>query len=344
MKRWVALVLAATFAVEAPAQTFKAARTPVMPVAPKLGAAVTPGLAAPALSATLPSAPVLLPKASLSASVAVLPVVAAAPAAAPAAAAPVASKATLEAAQASLAETPAAPKSAEGGWTAGRAAFDAGSAPSAGAPAVALPPVSTPRSGLARPSAFANQVSGRSTPEAPRSGAKVRALEFVETALYGGGVALLSFAIASAVGATFPLLLGPVMGLTSHVSSRTMFDQLGGLRGKVVDGWQASHDQRYRVGGDGQLRDVRGHKYGADRYERYAPGPVGRTASLLIRAAAAATGAVWLLGAGLTGWALYAAVFVGLEILAARSRARAVADTRPMGGEGAAHAARFQNR
>lgn len=316
-------MLAATLTVAAPAQTVRV-KTPVMPVAPNLGAALMPSLAAPSLTSGLPAVHAVLPQPSVAAAVPVVTV-----------------KATLVATQAVLAETPAAPKSAEGGYTSARTAFDAGISHSPSAPAVSIPGGGLSRSGLARPSAFANQVSGRSAPEVPRSGAKVRALEFVETAMYGGGVALLSFVIASAVGAAFPLMLGPAMGLTSHVSSRTMFDQLGGLRGKVVDGWQASHDQRYRVGGDGQLRDVRGHKYGADRYERYAPGAVGSTASTLIRLAAAATGAVWLSGAGLTGWALYAAVFVGLEILAARARAKAVADTQPVGDEGRAHAARF---
>lgn len=343
MKRWIALLLAATIAVEASAQTVRV-KTPVAPVAPNLGAAAVLGSAAPTLSLTLPAAQALLPKPALSASVPVLPAVAApAQAVIPAAAAPITVKATLEATQASLADTPAAPKTTEGGWTAGRSAFDAGLANAPSPSAVSIPGGGLSRSGLARPSSFANRVSGRSAPEAPRSGAKVRAFEFVETAMYGGGVALLAFVIASAVGAAFPLALGPAMGLTSHVASRTMFDQLGGLRGKVVDGWQASHDQRYRVGGDGQLRDVRGHKYGADRYERYAPGAVGRTASALIRVAAAAIGAAWLSGAGLAGWALYAAVFVGLEIIAARSRAKAVADTEPIGPEGRAHAARFQN-
>lgn len=335
MKSWIALLLAATLVVEAPAQTVRV-KTPVVPVAPNLGASIMPGLAAPTLTSALPTQ-AGLPKPTISIAVPVL-------AAAVPAAGQVTVKATLESTQAALAETPAAPKSAEGGWTVGRSAFDAGLANSPSAPAVSIPGGGISRSGLARPSAFANQVSGRSAPEAPRSGAKVRALEFIETAMYGGGVALLAFVIASAVGAAFPLALGPAMGLTSHVASRTMFDQLGGLRGKVVDGWQASHDQRYRVGGDGQLRDVRGHKYGADRYERYAPGPVGRTASSLIRVAATAIGAAWLSGAGLAGWALYAAVFVGLEIIAARSRAKAVADTEPVGAEGRAHAARFQNK
>lgn len=344
MKRWVALVLATTLAVEAPAQTFKAARTPVTPAAPNLGAAVTPGLAAPALSSTLPTSPALLPKAALSASVPVLPAAAAVPVAAPAAAARIAAQATLEAAQASLAEAPSAPKTAEVGWTAGRAAFDAGGAPSAGAPAVALPPPSTRRSGLSRPSLAANQVSGRSAPEAPRGGAKVRAFEFVETAMYGGGVALLSWVIAGAVSGAFPLMLPPAMGLASHVASRTMFDQLGSLRATVVDGWQASHDQRYRVGGDGRLRDVRGHKYGEDRYERYAPGPVGPTASALIRTAAVAAGAAWLWGTGLAGWALYAAVFLGLEVLAARQRAAKARSEGPVSDEGRAHADRMNRR
>lgn len=340
MKRWIALFLAVTMAVEAPAQTFRAKAAPVAPVAPvapNLGAALTPSLLSPTLAPTLPTAQAVLPKPVAAflpaASVAV-------PVAAPAAPAPAAAKEVLQATQAALAETPAAPKSAEGGWTAGRSAFDAGASKSISAPAVSLPGGGLSRSGLARPTVAANQVSGRSAPESPKVGAKVRFWEFAETAFYGGGMAVLSGFIAAALGGM--VLLGPAMGLASHVASRTMFDQLGGLRSTVVDGWQASHDQRYRVGGDGQLRDVRGHKYGADRYERYAPGPVGRTASFLIRAAAAAAGAVWLSGAGLTGWALYAAVFIGLEILAARQRAKAARDSGPISAEGRAHADRFR--
>lgn len=334
MSRTLALLLAATLGLGAPAQA--AGRVVAVPAALPSGGLRTPvAHSLPTPSATLSFSAAALPKPVVSA---VVPSVAAVvPSVTPA----VTARQALQATQASMAEAPAAPKTAEGGWTAGRSAFDAGFSEAPSAPAVAVPGGGVSRSGLARPSAFANQVSGRSAPEAPRSGARVRATEFIETAMYGGGVALLSFFVASALGGTFPLLLGPAMGLTSHVASHTMFDQLGGLRGRVVDGWQASHDQRYRVGGDGRLRDVRGHKYGADRYERYAPGPVGRAASILIRSAAVAAGAVWLSGVGLTGWALYAAVFVGLEVIAARQRAKAARDAGPVSDEGRAHADRF---
>lgn len=345
MRRTLALLLAATVGLGAPAQA--AGRVVAAPAVLPSGGLGTPVVSRlPTLSANLPISAAALPKPVVSSVLpavsALVPVVApAVSAVVPAVTPAVTARQALQATQAAVAQSPAAPKTAEGGWTAGRSAFDAGISASPSAPAVAVPGGGVSRSGLARPSAFANQVSGRAAPEAPRSGAKVRAIEFVETAMYGGGVALLSFVIASALGATFPLLVGPAMGLTSHVASHAMFDQLGGLRGRVVDGWQASHDQRYRVGGDGQLRDVRGHKYGADRYERYAPGPVGRTASILIRSAAVAAGAVWLSGVGLTGWALYAAVFAGLEILAARQRAKAARDSGPVSEEGRAHADRF---
>lgn len=337
MRKTLALLLAATLGLAAPGQA--AGRVVAVPVALPSGGLRNPVVhSLPTPTANLHFTAAALPRPVVPAALPAVPAVVSAVTPA------VTARQALQATQASMAETPAAPKTAEAGWTAGRTAFDAGISNVPSTPAVAVPGGGSARSGLARPSAVANQVSGRSAPEAPRSGAKVRAFEFVETAMHGGGAALLSFFIASALGATFPLLVGPAMGLTSHVASAAMFDHLGGLRGKVVDGWQASHDQRYRVGGDGQLRDVRGHKYGSDRYERYAPGPVGRTASFLIRAAAAASGAAWLSGAGLGGWALYAAVFIGLEIIAARHRAKAARDSGPVSAEGRAHADRFNLR
>lgn len=328
--------LAAGRVVSAPARLpASGVSAPAVTLAPNLSANLLPTLASPRPRSVLPSLGVILPN-PVKAAVAALP-------AAPQTVAVTAHR-SLEATQAVLSESPAAPKSAEAGYTTARSAFDAGSPSSISVPSVAIPAGPVSRSGLARPSVAANQVSGRSAPEAPRGGAKVRALEFVETAMYGGGGAVLAGLIAGAISGVFPLMLPPAMGLASHMASRTMFDQLGSLRGTVVDGWQASHDQRYRVGGDGRLRDVRGHKYGADRYERYAPGPVGRTASALIRAAGIAAGAAWLWGTGLSGWALYAAVFIGLEVLAVRQRAAKARAEGPVSDEGRAHADRFNHR
>ena len=64
----------------------------------------------------------------------------------------------------------------------------------------------------------------------------------------------------------------------------------------TVGGWQASHDQKYRIDpSTGKLRDIRGHKYGSDRYEEYAPGPVGPRATVLIAAAAILGAAAFIL-------------------------------------------------
>jgi hypothetical protein len=87
-----------------------------------------------------------------------------------------------------------------------------------------------------------------------------------------------------------------------------MIKQLGKLRGFVVGGWQASHDQEMRTDyGTGQLKDIRGHKYGEDRYDVFAPGRVSRRARFIVDAAAVAAGLPWVASSGPKGVALYAA-------------------------------------
>ncbi|UPT76179.1 MAG: hypothetical protein M0D55_12315 [Elusimicrobiota bacterium] len=88
----------------------------------------------------------------------------------------------------------------------------------------------------------------------------------------------------------------PALALIWGAGYWAMRRHLAGVRSTVVGGWQASHDQKYRTDfATGQLKDIRGHKYGSDRYEEYAPGPVGRVATALIAAGAGLGAAAFLL-------------------------------------------------
>lgn len=354
MRRILALTLACSMAFEAPVQASGRLAAAVA-ASGSLGVRVNiaPVAAMPTLTPVLPSsflAPLLTPTLAAPAFVSPAPIlaaVAATPSALPAVAAaaklpaPASTRETLTVVEAALGEPPAAPRSASAGWATASRAFDTGSIPSAGATAVPALTVSSPRLGLSRPTLRANHVSGRAGPEAPRSQARKRFFEFAETAVAGAVPALSAGLLVPWLGGS--VWLAPAMAMAAHAASSVMFSSLGAARGVVVDGWQASHDQRYRVGGDGRLRDVRGHKYGADRYERYAPGAVGTTASRLIRASAFAVGALWLLGAAPAAYALYAGAFASLEAVSAWARARAQRPAGPISDEGRAHAARFRN-
>jgi len=93
-----------------------------------------------------------------------------------------------------------------------------------------------------------------------------------------------------------PYILVPAMLALWGVGAYAMRGQLASLRSTVVGGWQASHDQKYRVDyTTGRQKDIRGQKYGSDRYEEWAPGRVGPLATALISTAAAAAAAAFLL-------------------------------------------------
>lgn len=132
------------------------------------------------------------------------------------------------------------------------------------------------------------------------------------------------------------------MGALWWGASEAMASMLAQSRRTVVGGWQASHDQRYRVDPNtGNLRDVRGHKYGSDRYEEYAPGRVGPTERILAATLSAAMGLLWV-GADLKNALLYAATFGLAAAVAAIVRARrAPAPPRIQSDEDRAHAGRF---
>lgn len=128
----------------------------------------------------------------------------------------------------------------------------------------------------------------------PSSPLKTAAWETVEV-----GATSIPFLIAAAVAKlnlAHSAWLIPAMLAVWGVGFWAMRSHLSTLRRKVVGGWQASHDQKYRVDpSNGRMKDIRGHKYGEDRYEEYENGPVGRTASLAIGAAAVLGAAAFLL-------------------------------------------------
>jgi hypothetical protein len=132
------------------------------------------------------------------------------------------------------------------------------------------------------------------------------------------------------------------MAAVWYGASEGMASTLADARRTVVGGWQASHDQSYRVDPNtGLLRDVRGRKYGEDRYEEYAPGKVSTTERLLAAALSAGMGLLWV-GGDLKNLLLYGASLSFLTLAAALIRSR-----RPpspplrQSEEDKAHAARF---
>ena len=93
-----------------------------------------------------------------------------------------------------------------------------------------------------------------------------------------------------------PILLTGAMLALWGLAFYAMRSHLGDVRSTVVGGWQASHDQKYRTDySTGLQRDIRGKKYGEDRYDERAPGAVGRTATLLLAGTAALGAAAFLL-------------------------------------------------
>ncbi len=129
-----------------------------------------------------------------------------------------------------------------------------------------------------------------------------------------GGIAL-SLNLLAGLGsaltrgwATYPFLLA----FAWYGFSGVLISALADMRSTVVGRWQASHDQKYRYGHDGRLRDIRGHKYGEDRYDALAPGKVGRLESGLIRAAAAGMGLLWLSSSPWSHSLSYSAALAGL--------------------------------
>ena len=128
----------------------------------------------------------------------------------------------------------------------------------------------------------------------PRSKVATAAWETAET-----GAATIPFLAAAAIlkaNVHETAYLVPAMLGLWGVSYLAMRAQLAGLRAKVVGGWQASHDQKYRTDyGTGQMRDIRGQKYGSDRYEEMQDGAVGALAASLMALTAALAAAAFLM-------------------------------------------------
>ena len=145
-----------------------------------------------------------------------------------------------------------------------------------------------------------------SPPETPKASfpLKQRLGETVEM----GGVALvwqmlsgLVFLIAGA-HASYPALAGMLWVLGGSVG----INYLAQLRSTIVGGWQASHDLRMRHDySTGQLKDIRGRKYGEDRYDEFAPGRVSERERLVVDGTALLLGLPWIWGAGPKATALY---------------------------------------
>ncbi|MDE2142465.1 MAG: hypothetical protein KGJ84_08655, partial [Elusimicrobia bacterium] len=141
---------------------------------------------------------------------------------------------------------------------------------------------------------------------APKIPLSQRAAETAELGVMAAGFQLVTGLIFLALGAhaAFPALAGALWVLAGG----ELIKQLGNLRSVVVGGWQASHDQKMRTDyGTGKLIDIRGHKYGEDRYDQTAPGPVSMRERLTSHAAAFALGLPWVIPAGPKAVLLYVA-------------------------------------
>lgn len=116
-----------------------------------------------------------------------------------------------------------------------------------------------------------------------------RAAEIAEVGAMTLGLSFLGAILLAGVKAAggMPWIGGLFWGL----GGSALIGHLGDMRSIVIGGWQASHDQRYRVDwSSGKLRDVRGHKYGEDRYEERERGPVSKNESIILNSVSFAAG------------------------------------------------------
>lgn len=283
MKALLALLLAcpASAAVSVRAVT----RATASSVAPAPSLSAPAALGAPSLAPAALSVPALTPSPVLAPSVA-----------APAAAPEVAAQAQVE----KIADAIAPKDGASAPEAALSSAFDGGSAPKTEAPAVSALAQSHAAAELSLSRAHAARF-----PKPVERSWRARAWETGELAMTS-----LPFHLAAGLATAWLPASWSGVGQAAvwTAAGAALVHTLRGLRSTVVGGWQASHDQKYRVGYDGRVRDVRGHKYGTDRYEEYAPGAVSRREKLVIYAAMMLSAVPWLSG---LGWAS-AASFMGL--------------------------------
>lgn len=144
-------------------------------------------------------------------------------------------------------------------------------------------------------------------------------------------------------------LIGDTVVFPAAVAALWVLSAIGsqqlaaGSRAEVVGGWQASHDQKYRVDTNtGLLRDVRGHKYGEDRYEEYSPGYVRRGERFVFTTFNAWIGTMWLSGGGLWDLLLYNALFTGAFALRDWIGSRRAPYRAPSDPDSQAHARKFK--
>lgn len=171
-----------------------------------------------------------------------------------------------------------------------RATFDASVA---AAPSAAEP--------VAAPQSYAGRVA-LDEPNNPKGRVTSRIMGPVKTAVFETAeVAAMSIPLAIAAfimkaNMTDPAILIPSMLALWGLGFFALRAHLAGIRSTVVGGWQASHDQKYRVDyNTGLLKDIRGKKYGEDRYDERADGPVGPRALTALGIASAAAAAAFLL-------------------------------------------------
>jgi len=267
MKRTLALV-ALMIASPAVAQVRVVAEL-AMPSAPAVAptAAVTPSFSMPVLGPSL-SAP------SLAAS----PMVAAP--------APVTVQAALIQTGAKLS---AASKDGQTPDAVSRATFDAASTSAEAPAAVAAAPSYAQRVALDEPNSPKGRVTSRIM-----GPVKTAVIETAEVAVMSLPFAIVAFIMKANM--TNPAILIPSMLGLWALGFFAMRAHLAGTRSTVVGGWQASHDQKYRVDyNTGLQKDIRGKKYGEDRYDEREDGAVGPRALAALGTAAAVAAAAFLL-------------------------------------------------
>lgn len=175
----------------------------------------------------------------------------------------------------------------------------------------------------------------RRAERAPARPFKDAALDAAEAGAFAAAFHILAGILFLAAGAhaAHPILAGALWGLAASETIK----HIARMHGRIVGGWQASHDQKMRHDyGTGELKDIRGHAYGEDRYDKWAPGEVSTRARAAIDVLSVLMGLPWVLGGGPTAVALYLASAGSLialrRLLAARAARTAPAvpvETKP---------------
>lgn len=150
---------------------------------------------------------------------------------------------------------------------------------------------------VARAGARFDGVAARPAPEAVAVGPASAAPPLRLHEALNLGVHSIPFLAGSALAAYHLQGTGwhaPVLGAAAALTGRGLAGLLGDFRAVVVGGWQASHDQKYRYDYNGRYRDIRGRRYGEDRYDEFARGQVSARQRLGLEAVAGAAGLAFL--------------------------------------------------